>query len=304
MVIIGAGVNHYYYTDTIYRSVINMLAMCGCIGQSGGGWAHYVGQEKVRPLAGWSAIAFALDWYRPPKQMNSTSFFYFHTDQFRYENVKTDNLLSPLAENFYKDYSVADFNVKAIRMGWLPSAPYVDKNLISIAKDAEKNNVDPIEYFVKQVKEGNIKFSFEDPDNPVNFVRNMFVWRSNLLGASSKGHEYFLKHLLGAKSGVLAEEISESDRPKEIVFRQAPEGKLDLLVTLDFRMSTTCIYSDIVLPAASWYEKEDLSTTDMHPFIHPFSKALDPLWESKSDWDIFNPTSPNFLSTTKKTFKV
>ncbi len=299
MVIIGAGVNHYYYTDTIYRSVINMLAMCGCIGQSGGGWAHYVGQEKVRPLAGWSAIAFALDWYRPPKQMNSTSFFYFHTDQFRYENVKTDNLLSPLAENFYKDYSVADFNVKAIRMGWLPSAPYVDKNLISIVKDAEKNNVDPIEYFVKQVKEGNIKFSFEDPDNPVNFVRNMFVWRSNLLGASSKGHEYFLKHLLGAKSGVLAEEISESDRPKEIVFRQAPEGKLDLLVTLDFRMSTTCIYSDIVLPAASWYEKEDLSTTDMHPFIHPFSKALDPLWESKSDWDIFKALSKKFSELAK-----
>jgi nitrate reductase alpha subunit len=32
-------------------------------------------------------------------------------------------------------------------------------------------------------------------------------------------------------------------------------GKLDLLVTLDFRMSTTCLYSDIVLPTATWYEK-------------------------------------------------
>ena len=25
----------------------------------------------------------------------------------------------------------------------------------------------------------------------------MTVWRSNLLGSSGKGHEYFLKHLLG-----------------------------------------------------------------------------------------------------------
>jgi anaerobic selenocysteine-containing dehydrogenase len=57
------------------------------------------------------------------------------------------------------------------------------------------------------------------------------------------------------------------------------EGKLDLLVTLDFRMSTTCLYSDIVLPTASWYEKNDLNTSDMHPFIHPLSAAVDPVWQ-------------------------
>jgi nitrate reductase alpha subunit len=69
-----------------YRGVINMLMMCGCIGQSGGGWAHYVGQEKLRPQTGWTALAFALDWIRPPRQQNSTSFFYAHTDQWRYES--------------------------------------------------------------------------------------------------------------------------------------------------------------------------------------------------------------------------
>jgi nitrate reductase alpha subunit len=53
---------------------------------------------------------------------------------------------------------------------------------------------------------------------------------------------------------------------------EAPEGKLDLLVTLDFRMSTTCVYSDIVLPTATWYEKNDLNTSDMHPFIHPLTR--------------------------------
>ena len=61
--------------------------------------------------------------------------------------------------------------------------------------------------------------------------------------------------------------------------REAPEGKLDLLVTLDFRMSTTCVYSDIVLPTATWYEKNDLNTSDMHPFIHPLTAAVDPVWE-------------------------
>jgi nitrate reductase alpha subunit len=64
MVIIGAAMNHWYHMDMNYRGVINMLVMCGCVGQSGGGWAHYVGQEKLRPQTGWAPLAFALDWAR------------------------------------------------------------------------------------------------------------------------------------------------------------------------------------------------------------------------------------------------
>jgi hypothetical protein len=37
---------------------------------------------------------------------------------------------------------------------------------------------------------------------------------------------------------------------------------------------------DIVLPTATWYEKNDLNTSDMHPFIHPLSTAVDPAWQS------------------------
>jgi nitrate reductase / nitrite oxidoreductase, alpha subunit len=73
MVILGAGLNHWYHMDMNYRGIINMLVMCGCIGQEGGGWSHYVGQEKLRPQTGWQPLAFALDWNRPPRHMNSTS---------------------------------------------------------------------------------------------------------------------------------------------------------------------------------------------------------------------------------------
>ena len=105
--------------------------------------------------------------------------------------------------------------------------------------------------------------SCEDPDRPANWPRNLFVWRSNLLGSSGKGHEYFLKHLLGTDTACMGKDLGEEGaaEPKEAVWHdEAPEGKLDLLVTLDFRMSTTCVYSDIVLPTASWYEKNDLNT--------------------------------------------
>lgn len=140
-------------------------------------------------------------------------------------------------------------------------------------------------------KKKNLKFAIEDPDNEVNFPRNLFVWRANLISSSGKGHEYFLKHLLGTTNGLMNDD-SDSIRPEEIKWReQAPEGKLDLLINLDFRMAGTALYSDIVLPAATWYEKHDLSSTDMHPFIHPFAPAISAPWESKSDWDIFKALS-------------
>ncbi len=75
---------------------------------------------------------------------------------------------------------------------------------------------------------------------------------------------------------------------KEVEWKEnAPEGKMDLVVDLNFRMDTSALYSDIVLPAASWYEKADLNTTDMHSFIHPLSAVIPPVWESKTDWEIF-----------------
>ncbi|MBS0507885.1 MAG: nitrate reductase subunit alpha, partial [Proteobacteria bacterium] len=289
MVIIGAGMNHWYHCDMNYRGIINMLMMCGCIGQSGGGWSHYVGQEKLRPQTGWTALTFALDWIRPPRQQNATSFFYAHTDQWRYEKVGVDEVLSPLADKAAYQGSIIDFNVRSERMGWLPSAPQLQANPLQVVKDAQAKGMDPKDYVVQSLKNGSLAMSCEDPDNPLNWPRNLFVWRSNLLGSSGKGHEYFLKHLLGTKHGVQGKDLGPQDaKPQEVKwYDQAPEGKLDLLVTLDFRMSTTCLYSDIVLPTATWYEKNDLNTSDMHPFIHPLSAAVDPAWQARSDWEIY-----------------
>ncbi len=63
--------------------------------------------------------------------------------------------------------------------------------------------------------------------------------------------------------------------------------KLDLIVDVNYRMDSTAKWADYVLPAASNYEKHDLSMTDMHTYVHPFTKAIEPLGESKSDWEIF-----------------
>jgi len=74
------------------------------------------------------------------------------------------------------------------------------------------------------------------------------------------------------------------------------------VVDLNFRMDTSALYSDIVLPAATWYEKSDLNSTDMHSFIHPLSAAVPPCWESKSDWQIFREMSKKFSEMAAKHF--
>ncbi len=297
MVIVGAAMNHWYHMDMNYRGIINLLVFCGCIGQEGGGWAHYVGQEKLRPQTGWTALAFGLDWSRPPRQQNSTSFFYAHSDQWRYEKLQVSEILSPLADPARYTGSLIDFNVRAERMGWLPSAPQLQRNPLALGREAAKAGVPAGSYVVDELRSGRLAFSCTDPDHPDNFPRNLFVWRSNLLGSSGKGHEYLLKHLLGTRHGVQGKDLGAAGeaRPEDVRWHNdAPEGKLDLLVTLDFRMSTTCLYSDVVLPTATWYEKNDMNTSDMHPFIHPLSAAVDPAWQARSDWEIFKGFAKKF----------
>ncbi|MCJ0919540.1 nitrate reductase subunit alpha [Mammaliicoccus sciuri] len=305
MIIMGAGINHWFNSDTIYRSILNLVILCGCQGVNGGGWAHYVGQEKCRPIEGWSTIAFAKDWQGPPRLQNATSWFYFATDQWKYEESGVDKLQSPLS-NELKHQHPADYNVLAARLGWLPSYPQFDCNSLLFGEEAKDAGDDSNEAILKRavesVKSKKTKFAIEDPDAKKNHPKTLFVWRSNLISSSAKGQEYFMKHLLGTKSGLLANP-NETDKPEEIVWREETTGKLDLLVALDFRMTATPLYADVVLPAATWYEKHDISSTDMHPFIHPFNPAVDPLWESKSDWDIYKTLAKSVSDLTKTHMK-
>ncbi|HUZ27649.1 MAG TPA: molybdopterin-dependent oxidoreductase, partial [Solirubrobacteraceae bacterium] len=288
MIVMGAGTNHWFHSDQIYRAMLALTTLTGCQGVNGGGWAHYVGQEKVRPLAGWSQLAFALDWLRPPRQMAGTSFWYLATDQWRYDGFGADELATPLGRGLFRGRALADTLAQSARLGWLPSYPTFDRNPLDLVDEATANGVDPVAYAVDQLRTGALRFACEDPDAPASFPRVLTVWRANLLGSSGKGNEYFLRHLLGADATIGAAEAPEGSRPVEVSWRdQAPEGKLDLLVSIDFRMTSTGLFSDVLLPAATWYEKYDLSSTDMHPFVHAFSPAISPPWEARTDHDAF-----------------
>ncbi|MFI6978649.1 nitrate reductase subunit alpha [Embleya sp. NPDC050154] len=295
MILMGAGTNHWFHSETIYRTFLALLQLTGCQGRNGGGWAHYVGQEKCRPATGWATLASANDWSRPPRQMIGTAYWYLNTDQWRYDGFTADVLASPLGAGDLSGMTGADCLAMSARLGWMPSYPTFDRNPLDLVDEADRAGADPVEHTVEALRDGRLGFACEDPDAPRNWPRVLTVWRSNLLGSSAKGAEYFTKHLLGTDSSLRAEQAPPDSRPRGVRWReQAPEGKLDLLLSLDFRMTSTTLMSDVVLPAATWYEKHDLSSTDMHPFVHAFTPAIDPPWQARTDFDTFHAIAARF----------
>ena len=297
MIVMGAGTNHWFHSDTIYRAFLTLTTLTGCQGVNGGGWAHYVGQEKVRPVTGHSHYANALDWVRPARTMIQTAYWYLNTDQFRYDPFSADTLAAaaPGTGGRFTGRSTADLIAQSARLGWMPSYPTFDRNPLDLADEAERSGRPVTETIPEQLVSGDLRFAAEDPDAPENFPRVLTIWRANLLGSSAKGNEYFLHHLLGTDSNLRATEAPPDARPRDVVWREdAPSGKLDLLVALDFRMTSTTVYSDVVLPAATWYEKHDLNTTDMHPFVNSFSPAISPPWQTRTDFDAFHTLARRF----------
>ena len=297
MIIIGAGICHWFHADVTYRSIMALLMMCGCIGRNGGGWAHYVGQEKCRPMTGWFNTANAMDWTRPPRTMIGTAYWYMHTDQWRTDGYSADRITSPLSTGKLDGMHAADSIALSQRLGWMPFYPSFDRNPLDLADEAlaavDRGEYEsPQEYVAAKLKSGELKSALEDIDAPENWPRTMILWRSNLFGSSAKGAEYFSKHLLGTHNNVMENGHGADQRPKVVKWHdEAPEGKLDLLITSDFRMTSSTLLSDIVLPAATWYEKYDLSSTDMHPFVHAFTPAITPPWEARTDFRMFTDLS-------------
>ncbi len=289
MIIIGAGINHWFHNNLMYRAGIMTLMLTGCVGRNGGGLNHYVGQEKLAPMDSWGNIAFAKDWQGAVRLQQTPIWHYINTCQYRVDGHSSRYNTVP--DNEMTKGHHADLIYKAVRMGWMPFFPQFDQNTLELSKEAiqkgAQSDDDIKKYVLEKLKSKELGYAVGDPEEEFNFPRVWYIWRGNAISGSMKGHEFALKHYLGTHSNAIAKDYNDQ-KTEEVKWHDvAPVGKMDLVVDLNFRMDSSALYSDIVLPAASWYEKEDLNSTDMHSFIHPLSAAIAPVWESKSDWEIF-----------------
>ena len=80
---------------------------------------------------------------------------------------------------------------------------------------------------MQALKEGKLKMSCEDPDNPKLAAQHVRL-ALQPAGSSGKGHEYFLKHLLGTSNGVQGKDLARTrpSPPRWSWHDKAPEGKL------------------------------------------------------------------------------
>jgi len=288
MIIIGAGINHWYHANLMYRAGAMALMLSGCVGKNGGGLNHYVGQEKLAPMDSWASIAFAKDWQNAARLQQAPLWHYINTCQYRYDGQYSRYNTVP--DNEMTRQHTADTIFKSVRNGWMPYYPQFKQNTLDLCQEASDSGAkddDAVkDYVLQKLKSKELEYSIADPEAPENHPRVWYIWRGNAIVGSMKGHEYCLKHYLGTHSNGIAQD--SEDHTEEVNWRDvAPDGKMDLVVDLNFRMDSSALYSDIVLPAASWYEKADLNSTDLHSFIHPLAAAVAPVWESKTDWNIF-----------------
>ncbi len=217
MIIHGAGANHWFHNDAMNRAMILLVALTGNVGRNGGGFNHYVGQEKIWPEHGFKMLAFPQGGAKQRWQ-NTTLWTYVHSANHD--------------PHPYGGRPIEEWIRESVGQGWMPLWPkndYGDKSKVPDLKD------------------------------PPRKPRAMIIWRANYLN-QAKGNELIFDSLW---------------------------KQLDLIVDVNYRMDTTALFSDVVLPASSYYEKTDLNSTDCHSFMHPFGKALEPLFDSKTDWDVF-----------------
>ncbi len=75
--------------------------------------------------------------------------------------------------------------------------------------------------------------------------------------------------------------------PNPKVLRDGLWKNLDTIVTLDFRMSTSAMWADYVLPGCGYYEKPGIKYTSTYvPYVVVGDRAVPPLYESKHEWDV------------------
>ena len=73
-------------------------------------------------------------------------------------------------------------------------------------------------------------------------------------------------------------------------------GKLDLMVALDFYVNETTQHADYVLPTTTLYERDDVPIALMgffsQPFIQTTERVIEPMGESREEWEIIDDLSP------------
>ena len=237
----------------------------------------------MRPLTGWQTVAFALDWTRPPRHQSGTPFFYLATDQWRYERdpARASGLAARAGAARRAPHRRRQRARRAAGVAAVVSRASIAATLELVEEAERPRGSSRPSTSCGSCERGGCGSRARIPTRRSNHPKVMTVWRANLLGLLGQGARVLpqapARHdrERGARRGVPARAAPARRRLARAGARgQARPADDDRLPD-----DRNALFSDVVLPAATWYEKYDLSSTDLHPFVHTFNEAVPPPWE-------------------------
>ena len=106
------------------------------------------------------------------------------------------------------------------------------------------------------------------------------AWSEVVKTGKWKGEDFPIKGYIGNVDNIA------SNRPQQRIWIEEDVKNLELIVDIDLDMTDTARYSDYVLPVAFWLEGTDMRGNFCNPYLAYGEKAIDPLWECKTDNEI------------------
>ncbi|MEG0072737.1 MAG: molybdopterin-dependent oxidoreductase [Raoultibacter sp.] len=104
--------------------------------------------------------------------------------------------------------------------------------------------------------------------------------RETMRSGKFMGMDYPIKAMLIYSGNPLSTAVDANEFKRDVF------DNLEYICTIDNVLSDTVRYSDMVLPCAGWFEVEDVIPGGQSHYIQYTEKAIEPLYESKSDADI------------------
>jgi nitrate reductase alpha subunit len=201
-----------------------------------------------------------------------------HSDQWRYDHAFGEMCPVDRQPIRWRTGTPPTSRPSPCAAAGFPAIPSSQEHNFELVRDAEaRGRVDPVEHVVVRLKERTLKFAMEDPDNPANASP-----ACGTSGAAMRSRPP--PRATSTFSSTTSARTTTASRPRSRRTKSTMSPGTTSSSWARWTSSSTSIsawtprrlYSDIVLPTATWYEKDDLSSTDMHSFIHPLQAAFRP----------------------------
>lgn len=106
--------------------------------------------------------------------------------------------------------------------------------------------------------------------------------RDVIITGQYQGEDFPIKAMLITNANTVSNEPDQNSFLNEVL------PNLEYVVAMDIEFTDSARYADMVLPVSFWLEQEDVRINNGNPYLAISEKAIDSLFESKVDFEIFS----------------